>query len=87
MKNVQLVIVNKSGLHARPASEFVKKAASFQSNITIQFNGKKINAKSIIAVLAGGLMAGSQIELSADGVDEAQAIIDLSALINSKFGE
>jgi phosphocarrier protein HPr len=74
-------------LHARPASEFVKKAASFQSDIAIQLNEKKINAKSIIAVLAGGMKVGSQIELLADGVDETQAIAELSALINSKFGE
>jgi phosphocarrier protein HPr len=80
-------IENKSGLHARPASDFVKTALKFKSDIKVIFNGKKINAKSIIEILAGGIKAGSEIELVIRGKDEKEAMVQLSELIESKFGE
>ena len=87
MISKSLAIKNKSGLHARPASDFIMKASSFKSDIRIHFNGKKINAKSIIELLAGGIKAGSIIELEVDGVDETEAMNELTALIESRFGE
>lgn len=80
-------IENKSGLHARPASDFVKLAAKFKSNITIVHKGKPINAKGIVGLLAAGIAAGSEIELQADGVDENEAMEKLTALVESRFGE
>lgn len=73
--------MNKTGLHARPASEFVKEAAKFKSAVTIEFKEKKINAKSILHVLSAGIAAGSTIVISADGDDEAQAIEKLAEVI------
>lgn len=87
MVNTTIKIENKSGLHARPASDFVKLASKFKSNITIIFNGKSINAKGVIGIMAAGIAAGSEIELQADGVDENEAIEKLTALIESGFGE
>lgn len=82
-------IVNETGLHARPASEFVKAAAKFKSNITIQRDGSDTaaDAKSIIFLLSQGLAKGTQVIISAEGEDEQQAVDDLVALIDSGFGE
>lgn len=83
MLNKEIVVKNKTGLHARPASEFVKEASKFKSAISIEFNGKTVNAKSIIHVLSAGISAGSSIILSADGEDERQAVERLSDVIDS----
>ena len=81
MLSKEIVIMNKTGLHARPASEFVKAAAAFKSAITIEFKEKRINAKSILHVLSSGIAAGSTIMLSAEGEDEEQAVKTLSDVI------
>lgn len=84
------VVSNPSGLHARPASEFVAMAKGFQSKISIRrpnddhFLG---NAKSIIIVLSMGVGQGGSVEILADGPDEQQAVEALTALIESGFGE
>ena len=83
MLNREIMITNKTGLHARPASEFVKEAGKFKSNVTIEFKGKKINAKSILHVLSAGISAGSTITLYAEGEDESQAIDKLAEVIAS----
>ncbi len=87
MYSKEVVIANKTGLHARPASEFVKEASKFKSSITIEFKEKKINAKSIINVLSMGISAGSTILISADGEDEKQAVDQLVNLVETKFKE
>jgi phosphotransferase system HPr (HPr) family protein len=81
MLSREIAVMNKTGLHARPASEFVKEAAKFKSTVTIEFKEKKINAKSILHVLSAGIAAGSIIVISADGDDEAQAIEKLAEVI------
>jgi len=86
MQSNQILIKNKTGLHARPASEFVKAAGKFKSAITIEFKDKKINAKSIVHVLSAGISAGSTIVLTAEGEDEQQAIETLTDVID-KFEE
>ncbi|MED4750741.1 HPr family phosphocarrier protein [Brevibacillus choshinensis] len=83
----QVTILNKSGLHARPASEFVKLAAHFKSEITILVGTKVANAKSIINVLSLAATMGTVLTLKAVGPDEAEAIDTLSSLIERKFGE
>lgn len=83
MFSSEIVVKNKTGLHARPAAEFVKAASRFKSAITIEFKEKKINGKSIMHVLSAGISAGSVITLSADGEDEQQAIETLAGLIEA----
>jgi phosphocarrier protein HPr len=83
-------IKNKTGLHARPASDFVKMASKFQSNITICRTGEEdddANAKSIISILSLGLCMGEEVEIVAKGQDEEEAVNSLIALIDSGFGE
>jgi phosphocarrier protein HPr len=83
----EITIMNKTGLHARPASMFVQKASKFKSSIMIEKEDKTINAKSIISVLSGGMGQGTKITLVIDGEDEQEAEKALVELIESKFGE
>ncbi len=85
MVSKQIKIVNKTGLHARPASEFVALSAKFSAKIELQRVGEEdlYNGKSIIMLLALGLEQGEEAILFADGEDEAAALEELSALVAS----
>lgn len=91
MYSTKTEIFNSSGLHARPASEFVAMAKSFNSKIYITnlsvADSCPVNAKSIVLLLAEGLGKGTQILISADGEDEKAAADALLALVASGFGE
>ncbi len=87
MLQKELTVKNKTGLHARPASEFVKKASTFKSNVYIEFGDKKINAKSIVGLLSAGIGYGSRLTLTIEGEDEQEALESLAALIEEKFEE
>lgn len=84
-KNV--IVTNKTGMHARPASLFVKTATKFKSNITIQNEDKKGNAKELISILILAISCGTEVTITADGEDEEEAVDTLVELIESKFGE
>ncbi len=77
------VVKNETGLHARPASMFVQKAAKFKSVIKLQKEGKEANAKSIISVLSLGASKGSQITISCTGADEKEALEALVELLDN----
>jgi phosphocarrier protein len=80
-------IVNKLGIHARPAAEIVKTAGKFKSSITIVRDDLEVNAKSIMGVMMLAAECGATIALRANG-DDAEAALDaLSAVIANKFGE
>lgn len=85
----ETVISNKTGLHARPASDFIACATKFKSRIFIKRvdSNEEANAKSIIMLLSLALDTGTKIEISAEGEDETQAVDTLVALVESKFGE
>ena len=81
-------IINKTGLHARPASDFVLATKKYESRITIcREGGVPVNAKSVVRILAEGLGQGAKIEIAAEGADEEQAVAELTALVVSGFGE
>ena len=80
-------ILNKNGLHARPAAEIVKIAAKFSSEITIARDGLEVNGKSIMGVMMLAAECGASVVLKADGADAEQAIDALVTLIANKFGE
>jgi phosphocarrier protein len=80
-------IVNKNGLHARPAAEIVKLAARFQSDITIMKDDLDVNGKSIMGVMMLAAEHGSSITFRAEGPDADQALDALATLVGSKFGE
>jgi phosphocarrier protein HPr len=80
-------IVNKLGIHARPAAEIVKAAAKFKSSITIIRDDLEVNAKSIMGVMMLAAEFGATITLRATGEDAEAALDALSAVIANKFGE
>jgi phosphocarrier protein HPr len=86
----EVVVRHKVGLHARPAAQFVKTAAGFVSQITVENLTKgtpPVNAKSIVGLLKAAVQADDRIRISASGQDEEQAIAALQALVESNFGE
>lgn len=80
-------IKNASGLHARPAGMFVKKAAEFKSTVEVIAKGKTVNAKSIMGIMSLGLGQGDELTIVANGEDQEAAIAALAELIESGFGE
>jgi len=81
---------NRTGLHARPASDFVKAAKSFNCEINIYRAGEadeKVNAKSIVMLLSLGLGRGETVGIAAEGEDAPAAVDALTGLIESGFGE
>ena len=87
MPERQVQIVNKNGLHARPAAEIVKLAAKFQSEITIVKDDLDVNGKSIMGVMMLAAEHGSTILLRAEGPDADAALEALTTLVSNKFGE
>ena len=83
MISKEVVVNNGTGLHARPATLLVKKASSFKSDVSIEFNGKKANVKSLIGVLSLGVTKGATITVLASGDDESLAVEEISNLIAS----
>jgi phosphocarrier protein HPr len=91
MYSKQTILKNLSGLHARPASEFVALAKTFESKVTVKrLDGEdalETNAKSIIKILAQGISVNTPIEIAAEGPDERDAVEKLVAMVDAKFGE
>jgi phosphocarrier protein HPr len=87
MVKTRITINNKLGLHARASAKLTKLAGSFQSDVHMSRNERRVNAKSIMGVmmLAAGL--GTEVEIETEGVDEQATMDALVALIESKFGE
>ena len=83
----ELTIVNKSGIHARPAAMFVKIANRFGSDIFVEKDGEKINGKSIMGLMMLAAGPGSKVTLHVKGADAAAAIVELEALVQRKFDE
>ncbi|WP_394768458.1 dihydroxyacetone kinase phosphoryl donor subunit DhaM [Lacisediminihabitans sp.] len=81
--SARAVLVNKDGLHARPAAEFVKLASTFDARVTV--NG--VDAKSLLRIMALGLAIGSEVTIEATGTDAQKAVDGLNALVLSGFGE
>ena len=77
----ELTILNKLGLHARPAAEFVRCARKFKSTIVLKKEGEEYSAASILDVLSANLDCGSRMILIADGPDATTALDQLAALL------
>ena len=83
----ELTIINKSGIHARPAAMFVKIANRFGSDIFVEKDGEKINGKSIMGLMMLAAGPGSKLILHVKGADAAAAIAEIEALVQRKFDE
>lgn len=80
-------IVNRAGMHARPAAEFVKLAGRFRSEITLAKDGLSVNGKSIMGVLMLAAGQGSRLKVSARGEDAEDAVRALKELVSNGFDE
>ncbi|MDR2602897.1 MAG: HPr family phosphocarrier protein [Spirochaetaceae bacterium] len=80
-------IINRAGIHARPASVLVEKTKDFKSSIYFEHNGNKINAKSILGIITLGAAYGGEVKISANGEDEEEAVNAIARLFESKFEE
>jgi len=87
MAERSVTIVNKLGVHARPAAEIVKLAARFKSNITIIRDDMEVNGKSIMGVMMLAAECGSMILFRAEGDDADAALEALAGLVAKGFGE
>lgn len=85
MEKITLTLKNKEGLHARPAAVFVQEANKFDSEVEIEFQGMKVNGKSIIGIMSLGAFYGEDITIVARGRDEEDAIKALEELIINGF--
>lgn len=79
----EVMVSNPKGLHARPATLLVRKAASFKSDIGIEYMGKKANIKSLIGILSLGVGPNNLVNVIANGADEKLALEEIIKLINS----
>ncbi len=77
----KIIVALEQGLHARPATEFVKAASSFSSDIKLEKANRKVEAKSILGVMSLAVAKGDEITLYADGSDEEKAIAALETIL------
>ena len=82
-----VTVQNQVGLHARPATFFIQKANEFKSQIWIDKDELKVNAKSLLGVLSLGIVGGTEIRIAANGVDEEEAVEELVKLVESGFAD
>jgi len=82
-----VTIANKYGLHARPAAEFVKLAATFRAEVMVRKEDLEVNGKSIMGMMMLAAECGSAITIRTSGSDAAAAADALAGLVNSRFGE
>ena len=83
----QVTIVNKLGLHARAAAKLVKLASRFESEVQLKHDEQTVDAKSIMAVMMLAAGKGMRVDIEAYGVDADEAVAELEALIQDRFGE
>ena len=87
MYTQEITVNNEVGLHAKAATYFIQKANEFKCSIWVEFEDRRVNAKSLLGVLSLGIVKGTEITLIANGSDEEEAVEALAALISSDFGE
>jgi len=87
MMTRECVIRNRLGLHARAAAKFVHTATRYTSEIRISRDGRTVEGKSIMGILLLAAAAGSSVVITADGVDESDAVDALCQLVEGGFGE
>ena len=73
MKQFSYVIQDEQGIHARPAGILVKEVKKFESDITLEANGKSVAAGKLLAIMGMGIKTGTEVTISAEGADEAEA--------------
>jgi phosphocarrier protein HPr len=83
----EITIVNRLGMHARPAAMFVRIASRYRSEVWVEKEGEKINGKSIMGLMMLAAGQGSKLSISCEGPDADKVMEELEALIQQKFNE
>lgn len=87
MLEKEVTVVNKMGVHARPASMLVNTVNKYDAAVFLIKDDMKVDARSIMSVLQFAAAHGTRIRIVADGTDEQRVVEELVALFASKFGE
>ena len=82
-----VTVINRAGVHARPSALLVQTTKNFKSNIYIEKNNDRINAKSIMGIITLGASYGTELKIIAEGEDEQSAVETIVRLFESKFEE
>jgi phosphocarrier protein len=82
-----ITVINRAGIHARPSAILVQTTKNFSSNIYIEKNSDRINAKSIMGIITLGASYGTELKIIAEGEDEEAALEAVVKLFESKFEE
>lgn len=83
----EVKITNEQGLHMRPAGVFAKEMTKFNSDVTLVYNGKRVNAKSVMLIIAACIKCGAELTIECNGADEEAALAKAVELVESDFGE
>ncbi|MGV3488706.1 MAG: phosphocarrier protein HPr [Tuberibacillus sp.] len=84
MEKRQFKVTAETGLHARPATLLVNAANQFQSDLNLHYSGKTVNLKSIMGVMSLGIGQGAEIEITAEGNDEKEAIAGIAETLKKE---
>jgi phosphocarrier protein HPr len=87
MTSQEVTVVNQLGMHARAAAKFVHLATRYEARVKVARDRREMDGKSIMGILLLAAARGSTIVISADGVDERDAVDALVALVQTGFGE
>ena len=87
MKELEVRIGNRLGLHARAAARFVHLANRFQARISVSKGGSRVDGKSILGLLTLAAREGTVLKLTAEGDDADRALSELESLVRNGFGE
>ncbi|MEH7493622.1 phosphocarrier protein HPr [Neobacillus sp. 3P2-tot-E-2] len=84
MAEKQFKVIADTGIHARPATLLVQTASKFDSEVNLEYKGKKVNLKSIMGVMSLGIGQGADIAISAEGSDSEEALRSLDELLKKE---
>lgn len=84
MQSITVLVVDPVGLHARPATVAVNAAGKYKSEVTLEFKGNSVNMKSIMGVMSLGIPTQSEVTISCDGEDEAEAILGIEEILRAQ---
>ncbi|WP_018921656.1 phosphocarrier protein HPr [Salsuginibacillus kocurii] len=87
MQQKNFKITSETGIHARPATQLVNKAGQFSSDVTLEYNGKSVNLKSIMGVMSLGVGQGAEVTITVEGNDEEEAIAAIEEVVKEGLGE
>ncbi|OIJ16643.1 phosphocarrier protein HPr [Anaerobacillus alkalilacustris] len=87
MAQKSYTITDETGIHARPATMLVNTATKFNSDVSLEYNGKKVNLKSIMGVMSLGIGKGAEVTIITEGDDANEALEAINKIITSGLGE